>query len=167
VNRRNGLSSGDVARETGIPQQTLISWDRAGVLKAARPGRRSSSRAPRVYDEAAVTAALFATSAMRMGFKGDLLRRMIAMVQAGERETLEAAAIFTGRYGPGLMSHYFTPDLEDEGDQRWISTIRERGALVDGPTSLWTIREYFLPQARKLIQMGDRSLVESLFKEIP
>jgi hypothetical protein len=113
-----------------------------------------------------LTAALFAGQAIDMGFKGDRLKRMIAMVQAGQRETLEAAAIFTYRTGPGLMTHHFTPEVEVEDDQRWIRWLRDHDALVDGPTSLWTIREYFLPQARKLIQMGERSLIEGLIKEI-
>jgi len=166
VSRRSGLTTGDVARETGLPQQTLISWDRAGVLKATRPGRRSSKRAPRVYDETALTAALFARSATRMAFKGDMLKEMVGLVQGGDRKALEAAAIFTYRNGPGLMSHYFTSELESEDVQRWVGHLRDHDALIDGPTRLWTIREYLLPQAESLIRMGERSLVERLVKEI-
>ena len=72
------MTTGDVARETGVPQQTLISWDRAGVLRATRPGRRSSKRKPRLYDEKALAAAFFAKNATLMGFKGDELKQMIA-----------------------------------------------------------------------------------------
>ncbi len=160
------MTTGDIARETGIPQQTLITWDRSGVLKAARPGRRSSNRARRLYDEAALTAALFARSATRMGFKGEVLKEMIGLVQRGDRKVLEAAAIVTYRNGPGLMTHYFTPELESEDVQRGIGQLRDRDALIDGPTSLWTIREHFLPQAESLIRMGARSLAERLVKEI-
>ena len=160
------MTTGDVARETGLPQQTLIAWDRAGVLKAARPGHRSSSRAPRVYDEAALTAALFARGATRMGFKGKVLKEMIGLVQGGERKTLEAAVIITYRNGPGLMSHYFTPELESDGIQRYIRHLRDHDALIEGPTSLWTMREHFLPTAESLIRTGKRSLVEKLVKEI-
>lgn len=160
------MTTGDVARETGLPQQTLIAWDRAGVLKAARPGRRSSSRAPRVYNEAALTAALFARGATRMGFKGDILKEMIGLVQGGHRKALEAAAIVTYRNGPGLMTHYYTPEVESEDIKRWIVHLRDHDALIDGPTSLWTIREHFLPQAESIIRMGERSLVERLVKEI-
>ena len=166
MSRRSGLTTGDVARKTGLPQQTLISWDRAGVLKAARPGRRSSKRAPRVYDEAALTAALFARSATRMAFKGDVLKEMIRLVQGADRKALEPAAIFTYRTGPGLMTHYFTPELESEEIQRWIGYLRDHDALIDGPTSLWTIHEYFRLQAENLIQHPERSLVERLVKEI-
>ena len=166
MTEKRRMTTGDIARETGIPQQTLITWDRNGVLKAARPGRRSSNRAPRVYDEAALTAALFARSATRMSFKGDVLKQMIVMVQGGERRALEAAAIFTYRNGPGLMSHYFTPELESEDIQRWIAELRDRDVLVEGPTDLWTIHEYFRPQAESLIQHGERSLAERLVKEI-
>lgn len=166
MTEKRRMTTGDVARETGIPQQTLITWDRNGVLKAARPRRRSSNRAPRVYDEAALTAALFARSATRMGFKGDVLKQMIAMVQAGRRSALEAAAVFTYRTGPGLMTHYFTPELESEDIQRWIGYLRDHDALIDGPSSLWTIHEYFRTQAENLIQHPERSLVERLVKEI-
>jgi DNA-binding transcriptional MerR regulator len=163
------LTTGDVARMTGIPQQTLIAWDRDAVLKAARPGRRSSRRAPRHYDEDALTAALFATSAVRMGFKGGPLRQMIALVQRGERAPLEAAAIFTYRNGPGLMTHNFTPDVESDDDQRWLKFLRERDALVDEPTSLWVIRESLLPKARNLNRLGQteaiRGLLDPLLEE--
>jgi DNA-binding transcriptional MerR regulator len=160
------MTTGDVARKSGIPQQTLISWDRAGVLKATRPGRRSSKRAPRLYDEEALAAALFARDAIMMGFKGAVLRQMIGLVQGGKRKALEAAAIVTFRTGPGLMVHYFTPELESDFVQGWIKHLRDRDILIEGPTSLWTIREYLLPQAENLIRMGERSLVERLIKEI-
>ena len=135
MSRKNGLTTGDVARVTGLPQQTLISWDRAGVLKAARRGRRSSKRAPRIYDEAALAAALFARGATRMSFKGDVLKEMIGLVQAGHRKALGAAAIVTYRNGPGLMTHYFTPELESEDIQRWIGHLRDHDLLIEGPTS--------------------------------
>jgi len=154
MNERRRMTTGDVAHLTGIPQQTLIAWDRDGVLKAARPGRRGSPRAPRHYDETALTAALFAKSAIRMGFKGDGLRQMIALVQRGERAPLKAAAIFTYRTGPGLLAHHFTPDVDGEDDQRWLAFLRERDALIEEPTSLWSIREHLLPQARNLDRPG-------------
>jgi len=166
MTKKHGMTTGDVARETGLPQQTLISWDRAGVLKAARPGRRSSKRAPRLYDEEALAAALFARSATLMGFKGDTLKQMIGLVQGGERKALEAAAIFTYRTGPGMMKHIFTPDSGSADDRRWIDWLREHALLLEEPASLWTIREYFLPQAESLIRRGERSLVERLVKEI-
>jgi DNA-binding transcriptional MerR regulator len=164
--RKNGLTTGDVARETGLPQQTLISWDRAGVLKAARPGRRSSSRAPRVYDEDAVTAALFARSASQMGFRHDHFKEMLGRIQSGDREALEAGAIVTYRHGPGLMIHVFISQIENADDQRWIDNLRENDLLIEGPTTLWTIREHLLPTAKNLIRMGDRPLVDRLVKEI-
>lgn len=160
------LTTGGLAQLTGIPQQTLISWDRSGFLRAtARPGVRSSSRAPRRYDENALTAALFARNATLMGFKGDVLKRMIALIQRGERKALKAAALFTYRTGPGLMKHVFTPELASEDDQRWLEDLRGHEALVDGPTSLWTIREHFMPQAKSLIRMGEGALVARLIKE--
>ena len=153
------MTTGDVAQATGIPQQTLIAWDRDGVLKAARPGRRASQRAPRHYDKDAVTAALFAKQAVRMGFKGDALRQMIALIQRGERAPLQAAAIFTYRTGPGLMAHHFTTNLEGSDDQRWLAFLRERDALVDQPTSLWTIREHLLPLARNLNRVAPTDVI--------
>jgi DNA-binding transcriptional MerR regulator len=163
---KHRMTTGNVARATGIPQQTLISWDRTGVLKADRPGHRASKRAPRVYDEAALTAALFARSASLMGFKGDVLRQMIALVQEGDRESLETAGIFTNRNGPGLMTHYFTAELESESAQGWLEHLRSHGTLIEGPTSLWTIREHFLPQAKSLIRLGADALADRLVKEI-
>jgi DNA-binding transcriptional MerR regulator len=158
MNERRRMTTGDVAHLTGIPQQTLIAWDRDGVLKAARPGRRASKRAPRHYDDDALTAALFAKSATRMSFKGDALRQMIALVQRGERKPLEAAAIFTYRTGPGLMAHIFSPDVESDDDQRWLAFLRERDALIEEPTTLWAIREHLLPQARNLDRLGETAL---------
>jgi DNA-binding transcriptional MerR regulator len=162
------MTTGDVAREARIPQQTLISWDRAGVLKARRPGRRSSKRAPRFYDEDALAAALFARHATEMGFKGEALKQMIGLVQRGDRKALEAAAIVTFRTGPGLMAHYFTPVLEAYKVQveDWIKFLRDSDRLIEEPTSLWTIREHFLQQARNLISMGERSIAERLIKGI-
>ena len=56
-------------------------------------------------------------------------------------------------------------DIESDDDQRWLERIRELGMLIDGPTTLWTIREYLLPQARSLIRTGDKSLVDRLMME--
>ncbi len=168
MNQRRRITTGDVAHLTGIPQQTLIGWDRDGVLKAARPGRRASKRAPRHYDEDALTAALFAKSATRMGFKGDALRQMIALIQRGERKPLEAAAVFTYRTGPGLMTHIFSPDVESDDDQRWLKFLRERNALIEEPTTLWAIREHLLPQARNLNCLGEtgmRAPLDALMEE--
>ncbi len=93
-----------------------------------------------------------------MAFKGDPLRQMIALIQRGERATLEAAAVFTYRTGPGLMSHNFTPELESEDVQRWLAFLRERDMLLNEPTSLWAIREYLLPKARNLKRLGETGM---------
>jgi DNA-binding transcriptional MerR regulator len=159
------ITTGQVSRVTGIPQQTLIAWDRDGVLKAARPGRRASKRSPRNYDESALTAALFAGHASRMGFKGDALRQTIALVQRGERKPLEAAAIFTYRAGPGLMTHVFTPAVESDDEQRHLAFLRERNLLVDEPTRLWAIREHLLPRARSLIRLGPTAMAPGLMEK--
>jgi DNA-binding transcriptional MerR regulator len=149
------LTTGELSRITRIPQQTLITWDRSGVLKASRPGRRSSARAPRRYDEAAVAAALFARSATQMGFKGDTLAQMLRLMQSGDRERLERAGLYTYRTYPGMMAHVFSADLGNEDDRRWVAHLRENGALVGEPTSLWTIREQLVGPARKLIRMPE------------
>jgi DNA-binding transcriptional MerR regulator len=149
------LSTGDLARLTGIPQQTLITWDRSRVLKAkARPGRRTSSRAPRRYDEDGLTAALFAMNASQMGFKRDAFKVMIRLIQSGERKPLQRAAIFTYQTIPGMMEHIFTPDAEEENDRRWIDTLHDRGTLIGEPTSLWEIRGEFLKMARGLARLS-------------
>ena len=161
------MSTGDLTRLTGIPQQTLISWDRAGVLKArGRPGRRSSPRAPRRYDENGLIAGLFARSATRMGLKGKQLKEMIGLVQSADRKALKAAAVFTYRNGPGLMTHFFTPDVESEDIRRYLKWLRQHGALVEEPTSLWTIYQHLAPSARKLMRMGEDAvpLIESIFE---
>jgi DNA-binding transcriptional MerR regulator len=150
-----GLTTGDVARLTGIPQQTLISWDRSGVLKASRPGRRSSSRAPRRYDEAALEAALFAREAMQMGFRGEALGQMVRLFQRGERGPLERAGIFTYRTYPGMMKHIFSPDLAHEDDRRWVEYLREHHSLVGEPTTLWSIHEHLVGPAQKLFRMPE------------
>jgi DNA-binding transcriptional MerR regulator len=153
--KRSGatLTTGDLARLAEIPQQTLISWDRSGVLRArARPGRRSTSRAPRRYDEDGLIAALFARDVSQMGFKGDRLKQMIQLVQSGDRKRLERAAVFSYRTGPGMMKHVFSQDAADEDDRRWIDYLRQSGTLIDEPASLWTICEYLRPQARHLIR---------------
>jgi DNA-binding transcriptional MerR regulator len=150
-----GLTTGDLARLTGIPQQTLISWDRSGVLKARRPGRRASERAPRRYDEDGLAAALFASNASQMGFRGEGLAQMVRLVQSGERAPLERAGIFTYRTFPGMMKHVFSPDLSADADRRYVAYLREREALLDGPTSLWTLREEFSRQAQQLIRTPD------------
>lgn len=147
------LTTGEMARVTGVPQQTLISWDRAGVLKAsARPGKRSSPRAPRLYDENGLIAGLFARNASLMGFKGEYLKRMIALMQSGDRKRLGRAGLFSYRTYPGMMKHVFSADLADKDDRRWIDWIRKTGALIDEPTSLWTIRQHLSPQARQLMR---------------
>jgi DNA-binding transcriptional MerR regulator len=150
-----GLTTGELSRITGVPQQTLITWDGSGALKATRPGRRSSSRAPRRYDEAALAAALFARSATGMGFKGETLAAMLRLVQSGDREPLERAGLFSYRTYPGMMTHMFSRDLGAEDDRRYVAYLREKGALVDEPTSLWTIREILFGMAQKLIRMPD------------
>jgi DNA-binding transcriptional MerR regulator len=155
-----GLTTGDLARLTGVPQQTLITWDRSGVLKASRPGRRSSSRAPRRYDENGLAAALFAKAASRMGLRGDAMSQMLRVFQSGDRGRLERAGIFTYRNMPGLMTHVFSLDLTAD-DQRWVAFLRDQGRLVDEPVSLWTIREELFRQAQKLIRMPEMRL-ESL-----
>jgi DNA-binding transcriptional MerR regulator len=150
-----GLTTGDLARLTGIPQQTLISWDRSGVLRARRPRRRSSSRAPRRYDEAGLAAALFASNASQMGFRGDSLGQIVRLVQSGDRTRLERAGIFTYRTFPGMMKHVFSPDLSTDDDRRYVAHLRDQGALLEGPTSLLTIREEFFRQAQTLIRMPE------------
>ncbi len=154
------MTTSEAARVAGIPQQTLIAWDRDGVLKAARP--RASQRGPRHYDEEALTAALFAGWASRMGFKGDQLRTMIALVQQGKRAPLEAAAIFTYQSIPGLMTHIFTTDSDADDDRRWIEHLRDQELLIDGPASLWTIREHLKPMARALLRTGDARMAEQI-----
>jgi len=149
-----GLTTGDLARLTGVPQQTLITWDRSGVLKASRPGRRASSRAPRRYDENGLAAALFAKAAARMGLRGDAMNQILRVFQSGERGRLERAGVFTYRTMPGLMTHVFSPDLTAD-DQRWVASLRNQGRLVDEPVSLWTIRAELLRQAQKLIRMPE------------
>jgi DNA-binding transcriptional MerR regulator len=159
---RKGLTTGDVAWLAGVPQQTLIAWDRAGVLQAARSRRGASGRGRRHYDEDGLVAALVARLAMGMGFKGDQLRVIISLVQKGERKPLEAAAIFTYRSGPGLMTHVFSPEIGRNEDQSWLAHLRERGVLLEEPTTLWTIREYWLPAARKVIQTGKTGVMDAL-----
>lgn len=157
---QNSLTTGSVARITGVPQQTLIAWDRDGVLKAARPGRRASPRAPRRYDEEALAAALFAGQAMRMAFRGRLLRKMISVMQSGNKKTRASAGIFTYRTGPGMMAHNFSPDVHEPDAQRWIDHLRERGVLLGEPTTMQTLYEFFLPQARSLIRLGDNKVID-------
>ena len=157
-----GLTTGDLARLTKIPQQTLISWDRSGMLKAAsRPGRRSSSRAPRRYDENGLSAALFAKAAARMGLRGEPMNQMLRVFQSGDRGRLERAGVFTYRTMPGLMTHVFSPDLTAD-DRRWVAFLRDQGRLVDEPVSLWTVREELLRQAQKLIRMPETRFDEPL-----
>ncbi len=142
------LTSGVVSTLATIPQQTLISWDRSGVLKAAsRPGRRSSDRAPRRYDQAGLTAALFARSAMDMGFRGHALKQIVPLMQAGDRTALKRAAVYAYSTGPGLMKHLFSLNLNAPDDKRYIAWLRGQKRLVGEPTSLWTIREYLWPIA--------------------
>jgi DNA-binding transcriptional MerR regulator len=163
---KHTFTTGDVARVTGIPQQTLIAWDRSGTLKAARSKRgRASAHGRRHYDENGLAAALLARWVSRMGFRGHDLRRMIALMQRGERGPLEAAAIFTYRNGPGLMTHIFSSEIQSADDQRHLDFLRKQGALIDGPTTLWTIREYLLPIARNMIRMGDKALIEGVMME--
>lgn len=157
-----GLTTGDLARLTGIPQQTLISWDRRGVLKASRPGRRSTSRAPRRYDESGLAAALFAMAASRMGLRGEPMNQMLRLIQSGDRARLERAGVFTYRNSPGLMTHVFSDDLTADDHKRWIAHLRDQGALVDEPVVLWAIRERFLRHAEKLIRMPELRSFESL-----
>jgi len=156
-------TSGGISRLTGIPQQTLISWDRAGVLKAtARPGSRSSQRAPRRYDEDALVAALFAKRAVSMGFKGEQLKQMVRLMQTGSKRNLDRAALFTYRTGPGLMTHVFSAKSEDPQDARWIAWLRDRDALAGEPTSLWKIREHLRPIAQGLMARGENALAGSI-----
>ncbi len=161
------LTTGDLSRLTRIPQQTLIAWDRSGLLKARiRRGSRSSPRARRLYDQNGLIAGLFAKSATRMGLKGKQLREMIGLVQSGDRTALKAAVVFTYRNGPGLMTHFFTPDVKSEDIRRYLKWLRQHGALVEEPTSLWTIYQHLAPSARKLMRMGEDAvpLIESIFE---
>ena len=48
---------------------------------------------------------------------------------------------------------------------KYLRHLRDHDALIEGPTSLWTMREHFLPTAESLIRTGERSLVDRLVKE--
>jgi DNA-binding transcriptional MerR regulator len=137
------LTTGQLAALTSIPQQTLITWDRNGILKAtARPGVRSSPRAARRYDENGLTAALFARAISLMGFTGKReFAEMVQRVQSADEKALKKAALYTYRSFPGLMKHTFSSDLTRADDRESIAFLRGRDGLVEEPTSLWTIRE--------------------------
>lgn len=147
-------TTGDLARITGVPQQTLISWDRSGVLRASsRPGHRSDTRAPRRYDESALVAAQFAFSVSRMGFKGKEFKHMVALVQQGDRRALKRARIFSYTSGiPGLMTHVFSPDGSTD-DRRWIDHLRAEGLLVGEPATLWEIRSKLASELPGLLRI--------------
>jgi len=158
------LTSGEVSRLAGIPLQTLIRWDRSGVLKAKRPGRRSSSQAPRRYDENALVAALFSRSVSRMGFTGNRLAEMVRLMQTADRKTLRRWVLYSYRNSPGLISHDFGEYPQEVG--RHVEWLRERGVLIDGPTDLWTVRENLLGSARSLIEKrGEVSGVDGVREE--
>lgn len=147
------LTTGQMVSVAHVPQQTLITWDRNGILKAkSRPGVRTSSRAPRRYDEHGVTAAIFASEISQMGFAGKpAFREMVQLVQEGDRIRLRRAGIFTYRSYPGLMKHIYSPDLKGADDRRYIAWLRDRDALIEHPTDLWTIRVPIFEFAYKLM----------------
>jgi DNA-binding transcriptional MerR regulator len=144
------LTSGEVSRRTGLPLQTLIRWDRSHVLTAT--GRRSSSTAPRRYDENGLVAALFGRWVSRMGFTGSLLARMVRLMQTADRKTLRRWFLYSYRGSPGLVSHDFQERSKEF--ERHIETLRKRGALIDEPTDLWTIREGLIETARGFARIG-------------
>lgn len=160
------MTTGELSRRAKIPQQTLISWDRSGMLKPkSRPGLRAQPRAMRRYDQDGLIAAFFARALADMGFRGDRLKEATRLMQSGDRQRLERAALFTYRRGPGMMAHVFTSDQGSEGDSRHVRWLRKEGRLVEGPTDLWTIREHLRPQASGLSSI-DPALAERIAGEI-
>lgn len=140
------LTSGEVSRLTHTPLQTLISWDRSGILTAAAEG---TGRAKRLYDEKGLAAALFARSAANMAFKGDRLAELIRLMQRARQKELRGWAIYSYRQSPGLLAHDCGVFPQEVG--RHVEWLREREMLVDGPTDLWTVREGLVEIAQNLI----------------
>ena len=151
ANDTSRLTSGEVSRLTGVPLQTLIRWERSGVLTAKR--LTSADRSPRRYDEAGLVAALFAGRAARMGFSGDHLAELIGLIQAGDRKTLRQWLIYSYQTGPGLMAH----DCQEKKiATRHVQFLKDEGRLVENePTDLWTVRQGLVAQARSLLTMPD------------
>ena len=75
---------------------------------------------------------------------------MVHLMQTANRKTLRRCALYSYRSSPGLISHDFSEDPQTV--ERHTKVLRERGALVEGPTDLWTVREGLVGFARGLIE---------------
>ena len=139
------MTSGLVSRLTGIPLQTLISWDRTGALTAIRSGPRKARR----YDQDGVIAALFARHLSAMGFRGNRLAELLRLMQSADRKTLRSWVIYSYRSLPGLISHDAQPARDAA---RHVDVLRERKQLIDDPTDLWAVREGLREIASNLIE---------------
>src|SRR5262245_19132357 len=92
------LTTGQVAEFTGIPQQTLIAWDRERFLRASLRRRRAGKAkgGVRMYTILDLVAARLARNLIdKLRFDRETVATIVAMIQSGDGERCQRAVILS------------------------------------------------------------------------
>jgi DNA-binding transcriptional MerR regulator len=126
---RHTYTTREVARICETDRQTILAWDRRGVLK---PSKRIGRE--RRYSARDVAAALIARTSRDVGFKPKQVNRIVELVQEADRGKLERAQIVTYKSEtPGFMRHAFV-DSGDTEHRRAFDVIERAGDVIDRAT---------------------------------
>lgn len=124
-------STAEVARAAGVDRQTVIAWDRRGVLS---PTKRV--RGERRYTMRDLVAALVVPTARKMGLPPDAIDRMVELIQENDRRKLERAQLVTYKSEtPGMMRHAFVDAHETEA-RKLADELEAAGDVISRATML-------------------------------
>ena len=118
---RQTYTTSEVARVVGTDRQTVLGWDRRGILS---PSKRV--RGERTYNMRDLVAALIIPGAREMGLPPEAVNRIVELVQEADGRKLKLAGIVTYRSEHvGMMRHALI-DVDDDEDRKSVQKKRRR-----------------------------------------
>ena len=120
------FGSRQICAAAEIPYQTLISWDKAQILRPSRR-RKKGQRRYTLHD---LVAALIAKTTLEIGL-GDAVREIVRMVQKPDRAQMRNAVIITARSETyGFMQNFWFRDTNAPDATRYIARLRKKDRFI-------------------------------------
>ena len=118
------FSAPEAAEYSDTHYQTLVSWERKGVLKPKRK-RKKTRKGEGRYTLHDVVAALIIREASAIGLS-DAMREMAEMIQRHDKEELARAAICTVKSeSSGMMRQIWFPDCTEPGVKEFLTKMNQ------------------------------------------
>ena len=146
---RQTYTTSKVAQVVGTDRQTILGWDRRGILS---PSRRV--RGERRYNIRDLVAALIIPGVREMGLPPEAVNRIVELVQEADDRKLKLTGIVTYRSEHvGMMRHALI-DVNDDEARKFVQKTRRRDKGKD-------------PEEREIIDFATLSnLVRAVLKTV-